>query len=169
MPLAQEGDIALLAGIDRLATANRGHPVVIHQPPGIIEVPARRVGPVVTNQIWIVFDRRTHLMNRPAGGAAIPAENIRIARPGSEVWNPGDIGIREERHAIAKFARMMIACGIKSPLLQIRSNFFGERGTPFASLVTESGHRAGMNTPNEMNGLPFGAMSIQRPWRCSIR
>jgi hypothetical protein len=116
VPLAQEGDIALLAAIDRLAAANGGHPVVIHQSPGRIEVPARRVGPVVTNQIWIAFNRCAHLMNRPADGAAIPAENIRIARPGGEVWNPGDIGIREERHAIAKFVRMMIACGIEIPI-----------------------------------------------------
>jgi hypothetical protein len=45
----------------------------------------------------------------------------------------------------SQFVRMMIACGIESPLVQIRSNLFGQRDTPFASLVTESGHRAGVN------------------------
>src|SRR5262245_19987265 len=145
MALAQEGDVALLAGIDGLAAAKCGDPVVVYHPPRRIEVPARRVGPVVANQIWIAFDRRAHLTNRATGGAGISAENVRITRLRREVWDPGGIGIREERHAIAKFGWMMISCGIEPPFVQIRGNFFGERDSPLAALVVEAGHRAGVN------------------------
>jgi hypothetical protein len=46
---------------------------------------------------------------------------------------------------MAKFGRMMIASGIESLFVQIRSNFFGERDPPLAGLVAEAGHRAGVN------------------------
>src|SRR5262249_6736441 len=120
MALAQEGDVALLAGIDGLAAANCGDPVVVYHPPRRIEVPARRVGPVVANQIGIALEGRAHLTTGATGGAGIPAENVRIARLRREVRNPGGVGIREERHAIAKFGWMMISRGIEAPFVQIR-------------------------------------------------